>query len=75
MIQLYLEGIFSVFDTRMPNDSDFESDTIPVVITPKGRTWNPYCESFAKNEDTFTDDDGRLLPSEYIYRELIDDED
>ena len=22
VIQLYLEGIFSVFDTRMPNDSD-----------------------------------------------------
>ena len=75
VIQLYLEVIFSVFDTRIPNNSDFENYTDPVVITPEGRTWNPYCESFAKNEDAFTDYGDILFPSEYIYQELIDDED
>ena len=59
----------------MPNDSDFEKNTDSVVITPEGRIWNPYCESFFKNEEAFINDDGRLLPSEYTHRELINDED
>ena len=51
----------------MPNDSDFENDTDPIVITPEGRTWNPYCESFATNEAAFTDEKSRLLASKYMH--------
>ena len=51
----------------MPNDLDFENDTDPVVLTPEGKTWNPYCESFAKNESTFTDNKGNLVPSDYVH--------
>ena len=49
VINLQLEGIFSIFDTRVPNDLDFESDTDPVILTPEGRKWNPYCTSYATN--------------------------
>ena len=70
-----MDGIFSVFDTRVLNALDFESDTDPVVLTPEGRKWNPYCTSYATNESAFTDDDGNLVPSEHIRQELIDDED
>ena len=34
VINLQLEGIFSVFETRIPNDLDFESNTDPVILTP-----------------------------------------
>ena len=63
VINLQLEGIFSIFDTRIPNDLDFESNTDPVILTPEGITSNPYCTSYAINESTFTDDKGNLVPS------------
>ena len=75
VINLQLDGIFSVFKTRMPNDLDFENDTDPVVLTPEGKIWNPYCKSFAKTESSFTDNKGDLVPSEYVHQELIDESD
>ena len=61
VINLQLEGILSVFDNRIPNYLDFESNTDPVILTPEGRTWNPYCTSYAMNESAFTDDKGNLV--------------
>ena len=55
VINLQLDGILSVFETIITNDLDFENDTYPVVLTPEGKTWNPYCKSYAKNESAFTD--------------------
>ena len=49
VINLQLDGIFSVFETRTPNDLDFKIDTNPVVLTPEGKTWNPYYKSYANN--------------------------
>ena len=46
-----------------------------VVITLEGSSWNPYCDSYAENEDSMTNAVGDLLPSECIHRELITDGD
>jgi hypothetical protein len=73
-IPLSLDGTFSTFDTRKPTDVDIVNGTI-VVITPEGSSWNPYCDSYADNEDSMTNAVGDLLPSEYIHREIISDED
>ena len=75
MINLQLDGIFSVFETRIPNDLDFKNDTDSVILTPEGKTWNPYCKYYANNESTFTDEKGDLVPSEYVHIELIDQND
>ena len=72
VINLKLEGIFSVFETSFPNDLDLESDTDLVILTPEGKAWNAYCTSYAMNESTFTDNKGNLVPSEYVHQELID---
>ena len=45
------------------------------MITQEGSSWNPYCESYADNEDAMTNAVGDLLPSEYIHCELIKEED
>ena len=45
------------------------------IITPEGLSWNPYCESYADNENAMTNAIGELLPSEYIHHKLIKEED
>ena len=37
VINLQLDGIFSVFNTRIPNDLDFESNTDPVILNLEGK--------------------------------------
>ena len=49
-IPLSLYGTFSTFNTRKPTQDDILNGTV-VVITPEGSSWNPYCDSYAENED------------------------
>ena len=73
-IPLELDGVFSVFNTRAPEPDDLENGII-VTITPEGRNWNPYCEVYAENEASMTDNRGDILPSQYIHQDLIVEDD
>ena len=73
-IPLSLDGIFSIFNTQEPTQDDILNGKV-VIITPEGSSWNPYCESYADNKDAMTNAVGDLLPSEYIHRKLIKEED
>ena len=73
-IPLSLDGTFSTFNTRKHTDDDILNGIV-VVITPEGSSWNPYCDSYDENKDSMTNAVGDLLPSKYIHRELIMDED
>ena len=50
-------------------------EKVEIQQTLEGRTWNPYCTSYAINESAFIDDKGNLVPSEHICQELINDDD
>jgi hypothetical protein len=73
-ITLELDGIFSMFCTRMPTADDLYNCT-PVVITPEGSTWDPYSNTYKMNEEAHTDTDGVLIEREYVRKELVDDDD
>ena len=73
-INLSLSGIFSVFNTRTPNDNDF-IDEIPVVITPEEEEWNPNSDVFSRNENSYTDEDGNMISQEHMDANLIEDDD
>jgi hypothetical protein len=73
-IKLELDGIFSVFNTRMPTVEDLHNCT-PVVITPEGATWNPYSDTYKINEEAHTDTDGDVIERKYVKNVLVDDED
>lgn len=52
-IPLSLDETFSIFNTRKPTQDDVLNGKV-VIITPEGSSWNPYCESYADNEDAMT---------------------
>ena len=59
-IPLKLNGIFSYFNHRTPTAEEIEYCD-KFFITPDAIDWNPYCDSFSKNEDALTDSDGRII--------------
>ena len=74
-IRLELDGVFSVFNTtRAPEPDDLENGIV-VIIIPEGRNWNPYCEVYAENEASITNNRGEVLPTQYIHRDLIVEDD
>ena len=62
-IPLMLRGIFSYFPTRALSAKEIdECEDLPVVcLTPNSRSWDPHCDSYATNEDTFLDFRGELV--------------
>ena len=50
-IPLTLNGIFSIFLTRISSNQDL-IDGIPVLITPEDTTCNPHSNSYKQNEDS-----------------------
>lgn len=73
-VPLSLDGILSVFHKWIPTEEDLD-DSVVILITREGVTWNPYEETYAVNEASLTDVQGNLLPSEYIHCELIIEDD
>ena len=61
-IPLKLNGIFSFFSTRKPLPTELDLCD-KIFITPDLADWNPYCESFEKNESSFLNFDGSLSDS------------
>ena len=51
MIELELDGVFSVFKSREPTNDD-PIERVLVVIIPKGKTWDTHCDSYSNNEST-----------------------
>ena len=52
----------AIFNTREPTQDNILNGKV-VIITPEGSSWNPYCKSYADNEDALTNAVGDLLPS------------
>lgn len=71
VIELELDGIFSIFKYREPTNNDL-IDNILVVITPF-KIWNPHCNSYANNELSFLNYDLNVLPNEYVHKELVEE--
>ncbi len=61
-IPLKLDGIFSFFHTRKPEMDELEGCD-KIFITPDASKWNPYCESFALNEESMLNYDGSIAHS------------
>ena len=61
-IPLALWGIFSFFPSRKPTNEEAEDDSAVIMITPDSPDWNPYSDVYAKNEESFLDWQGRLIP-------------
>ena len=58
-IQLHLNGIFSVFHSRAPQRDELQQCD-KVFLTPDAASWNPHCDSFAKNEESMMDFEGNI---------------
>jgi hypothetical protein len=58
-IPLRLTGTFSFFHTRAPTDDELLSCD-KIFLTPDSSHWNPYCPSFALNEESMIDYNGNM---------------
>ena len=56
---LRLNGTFSFFHSRKPTDEELQSCD-KIFITPDSSTWNPYCTSFALNEELMLNFNGDI---------------
>ena len=72
-IPLQLNGIFSFFHHRVPTPSELEGCD-KVFITPDSDSWNPHCESFARNEQSMMDFDGNIAASHRQTRYVMEPE-
>ena len=69
-ITMQIRSTFSYFPTRMPFDDDFK-DGVVLVITPEGRSWNVYDETFANNERSMTNRKGELRSPMYKDKKFV----
>jgi len=62
-IPLQLDGIFSYFPTRgLTRDEMEHPEEMPhVLLSPDTQYWDPYNESYAENEASFTDPRGEMV--------------
>lgn len=58
-IPLQLNGTFSFFHTRKPTENELSSCD-KIFITPDTDHWNPYCTSFALNEQSMLNYEGEM---------------
>lgn len=81
-IPLKLNGVFSYFPTRALTQDEIDhcEDYDCIFLTPDSTSWNPHCDSYAKNEESFLDHRGDMVyrqePEHRTKRlRLIEDED
>ena len=77
-IPFQLSGVFSYFATRSLINKEIEEFDwmYMVLITPDTNVWDPYCDSYADQEENFLDFRGELKhPPEPKWREIIDGRD
>ena len=62
-IPLQLDGIISYFPTRALTLDEMQNcDQIEhIFLSPDTETWDPYSESYSKNEDQLVDADGKMV--------------
>ena len=70
-IQLQLKGVFSFFHHRVPT-SDKLQGCNKVFLTLDSASWNPHCESFARNEQSMLDFEGRIAEPYRRTRSLME---
>ncbi|KAL7538844.1 hypothetical protein ACHAXR_009411 [Thalassiosira sp. AJA248-18] len=61
-IPLRLKGVFSYFASRKLTSDELENceEMETLCLTPNSRRWNPHCDSYANNDDSFLDFRGEL---------------
>ena len=70
-IQLHLQGIFSVFHHRAPTTDELHQCD-KVFMTPDSASWNPHCNSFARNEESMLDFEGNIAQPSRRTRHLME---
>ena len=70
-IQLHLQGIFSVFHHRAPTSDELQQCD-KVFMTPDSASWNPHCNSFARNEESVLDFEGNIAQPSRRTRHLME---
>ena len=73
-ITLQLGSVFSYFLSRMPNVEDLDN-SVTVVITLEGATWDAYDQNFAGGERSMTNRKGEPRPQKYFNKEFIEEDD
>ena len=75
-IPLQLNGEFSYFQTRLPNERELH-ECEKVFLTPDSSDWNPQCPSYKRNERQMLDFEGNISePSRRSkYQIVFEDED
>ena len=63
-----------MFHTLKPLEEDLD-DSVVVLVTPEGITWNHYNKTYVENKALMTNAKDDLLPSEYICHDLMVDVD
>ena len=61
-IPLKLNGVFSYFLTRALTQDEIDhcEDYDCIFLIPDSTSWNPHCDSYAKNEESFLDHRGDM---------------
>ncbi len=72
-IPLSLWGVFSYFITRKPSLEELRETTSVVPLTPESSSWNPHSSSYARNEESMIDWQGRLSQPTERLNILVDD--
>ena len=75
-IPLQLNGVFSYFRTRVPTEREIH-ECEKVFLTPDSSVWNPYCQSYERNERSMLDFEGNMSePSRRSKNQVVfEDED
>ena len=76
-IRLKLDGIFLMFETRSPMNSDLfdDKDATVVNITPQGSMWDSNSRIYSENESSMIDLEGDLINRTPDTRIIIDEDD
>ena len=64
-IIMQLKSIFSYFLSRKPNEDDLDNSVV-VVMTPEGSTWDIYDQNLANNKRSVTNQKSELRPSNEV---------
>ena len=68
-IMMQLRGIFSYFPTSRPTEEEMMASDDVYLLTPT--TFNPHCDSFARNEENITDWQGNIIDKRHRQQYII----
>ena len=70
-IPLKLNGIFSYFHSRAPNNDEIRG-LDPLFLTPDSASWDPYSDHYSKNEDAMLDWEGNIMEPRFRKKQMLE---